>query len=964
MQSMYSSLKLSISLFFAAVAVIQITLPLSLASANTEKILNAVNIVEESDGTDEFFEKKVRPILMTNCARCHNSKSKIAELDLTTSEGFAAGGEGGPVIDRDNLPNSRILKVISYEDTLKMPPKRKLGDEDIKVIGEWVKMGAPWPGASTSSMVESNPTTWRSSTREFTDDEKKYWAYQPVSKQSPPPVKNSSWIKSPIDAFILNKLEEKGIEPSKPTDKTTLLRRATFDLTGLPPTESEIKDFLGDSSPKAFSKVIDRLLSSPRYGEKWGRHWLDVARYADSTGSDEDHRYPDAWKYRDYVIESFNKDRPYDQFVREQLAGDLLPHSSQNDGPVNRRGIIATGFLAIGPKAIAQQDKKKLLYDVYDEQVDVTTKAFLGLTVACARCHNHKFDPILTKDYYSLVGIFASTKSFKVVEGTVSQVVTKPLVTKEEYDAWIIKRDAHREQLKLRNFAIAEIVDKEQTKLISTTLPRMSDYMVAARDVYLNGKKLSNIVTTRKLSASTLKKWVEYLKPATVRHHLVAWHKTDDPIKTSFEYQQQFSNRLKEWNEKNEKWHQSYINAIKEGKKLPDRPEFESGEDRFFADLMFTKKGPYNVSADNKQLFNIKDKNQIASLKEELKQLKKVEPPSPEMACAIEEGENVNQKVFIRGDYRSEGEPAPKAFPLILSPHTRQSENFTGSGRQQLAEWITQPEHPLTARVMVNRVWQWHFGEGIVRTPDNFGKMGELPSHPELLDFMAQQFVSNGWSVKTLHKMIMLSNTYQISSETSDAAFTADPENRLFSRFNRRRLSVEEIRDSLLAIDASIDLTMGGTLQSGTGTDSENDNKRLSLNPEKLTRRTVYLPLRRANLPTLLNLFDFGDAGTPSGKRQLTNVPTQALFWMNSEFLTERSKKLAQSLLNQTAIEDKTRVDIAYRRILNRYVDNSETEQALTYIQSFKQKYSKSDLEGWQSFCRILMTSNDFVYVD
>ncbi len=909
----------------------------------------------------EFFEKQVRPILARNCAGCHSAKAKIAELDLTTAGGFQRGGESGPLVDKENPEQSRLLKVIGYQEKLKMPPAGKLKDEEIGILTAWVKMGAPWPHAKIETEAKS---TNRTSTREFTEAERNFWAFQPLSHATPPKVKDASWAKSPVDAFILQKLEEKRLSPATPVDKLTLLRRATYDLTGLPPTEAEIQEFLADHSPDAFRKVVKRLLASPRYGEKWGRNWLDVARYADSTGNDEDHRYPYAWKYRDYVIEAFNKDLPYDQFVREQIAGDLLPPA--NSEGVNRRGVIATGFLALGPKAIAQQDKKKMLYDVYDEQVDVTTKAFLGLTVSCARCHNHKFDPILTKDYYSMVGIFASTKSFSDPMAFVSQSLYKPLVVKSEYDVYLEKKKAHQARMKRRQLEIGEIVDRAKGKLVAENGSRLAEYMIAAREVYQDKADLNAVASRYRLPEDILKKWADYLKPGKVRQHLLEWQnaKPGTVKVVAAGYQQRFLDRQVKWNEKMREWRAKYQQALGENKDLPDKPEFEAGQDRFFNETYFGKEGPFSITQDDRARFADEDRQRIAELKKEIDELKKQAPPEPEMACAVEDGEIINQKVFIRGDFHNEGEDAPKSFPLILAENTKQPSINGGSGRLQLAEWIVQPEHPLTARVMVNRIWQWHFGEGIVRTPDNFGKMGERPTHPELLDFLARKFIESGWSIKSMHRLMMLSSAYQMSSQGSDRSFAADPENRLFSRFNRRRLSVEEVRDGMLAIDGSIDLTMGGSLQSGTGTDGENDNKRLSVNPEKLNRRTVYLPLRRANLPTLLNLFDFGDATTASGKRQLTNVATQALFWMNSEFLTERSKKFAQSLVERKESSDADLVRTAYVRIVNREATEEEVKQTVAYISGLKQKYSKDNLEAWQSFCRILMSSNDFIYVD
>ena len=352
----------------------------------------------------EFFEKQIRPVLAENCHVCHNPETNTAELDLTTAQGFQTGGQSGPLVSPENLERSRILEVIRYEGQVKMPPTGKLGAPQIAALTDWVKRGAHWPGTEERVLRPSLPS------RTFTEEEREFWAFQPVREPQLPRVKDESWIASPIDRFVLAKLEASGLEPAPPADKLTLLRRATFDLTGLPPTESEIVDFLTDDSRSAFEKVVDRLLASPRYGERWARHWFDVARYADSSGNDEDHRYPYAWRYRDYVIEAFNSDMPYDRFIREQLAGDLLP--AHVEGEINRQGIIATGFLALGQKAVAQQDKTKMLYDVYDEQLDLTSRALLGLSVTCARCHDHKFDPIRTRDYYSLISIFASTKNF------------------------------------------------------------------------------------------------------------------------------------------------------------------------------------------------------------------------------------------------------------------------------------------------------------------------------------------------------------------------------------------------------------------------------------------------------------------------------------------------------------------------------------------------------------------------
>ncbi|HYE72557.1 MAG TPA: DUF1549 domain-containing protein, partial [Blastocatellia bacterium] len=700
------------------------------ASASRDVTKNTLTVPQNSEAM-EFFEKQVRPLLVAKCQMCHSAEAKTSGLDLSSAEGFQRGGASGPLINKDNPEASLLLRAVSYDGALKMPPMGKLKAEEIAVLTAWVKMGAPWPGAvPTVAEHKASDKSWSSPTTErpFTDEEKKFWAFQPMSHPTPPQVKNEAWVQSPVDRFILAKLEEKGLEPAPPADKVTLLRRASYDLTGLPPTEREISDFVNDKSPDAFKKVVERLLSSLRYGEKWGRNWLDIARYADSTGNDEDHRYPYAYKYRDYVIEAFNRDLPYDQFVREQIAGDLIP--APDGSEVNKRGIIATGFLALGPKALAQQDKLKMLYDVYDEQVEVTSKAFLGLTVSCARCHNHKFDPLLTKDYYSMVGIFASTRSFKDPKTSVASLLYKPLVPKAEYAVYEEKLKAHQEAERKLRFAREEILDAKKEAAIKQLSGQIADYMLAARKVYEGGAKVEEAAKAQQLDTNVLKKWAEYLKPAAPRQHLLEWYEAqpDKLAEVARGYQQRFEQRLKEWQPKMDEWRAKYKEALANNSKLPNKPDFVEGEDRFFAQTYLARKGPLSADESEKAKFTAAELSEMTRLKQESEALKKKEPVEPEVTCAVEEGEAVAQKVFMRGDYNNAGEDAPKSVPAILRPVTKQPTFEKGSGRLQLAEWLTQPEHPLTARVMANRIWLWHFGEGIVRTPDNFGKMGERPS--------------------------------------------------------------------------------------------------------------------------------------------------------------------------------------------------------------------------------------------
>jgi hypothetical protein len=764
----------------------------------------------------------------------------------------------------------------------------------------------------------------------YSQGQRNFWSFRAIKD---PAISAAS----PIDALILAKLNEKGLKPAKPASKRVLIRRATFDLTGLPPTEAEIEAFQADKSPDAFAKVVDRLLASPRYGEKWGRHWLDVARYADSTGADEDHRYPYAWRYRDYVIGAFNRDLPYNQFVMEQIAGDLMP--SPDGKEVNVEGITATGFLSIGPRLIAEQDKPKMLYDFIDEQIDTTTRGILGLTVACARCHDHKFDPIATADYYSLAAIFANTKAFsKIGTGGVSDIYYAPLAPADVVLRWM------EQQAKLANMRrrINAVLDQEAEQRQAPLRSRVAEYMMATR----------HPDRAAGLDPLVLARWTKFLTPDKDPNPLLMrWHKAtaETEQEVALAYQHDFDEQFKDWTARTAKWNQ-FLAAATDGTALPARPPLKDADMMLLRAVMLDKaNGPLALpDVEMAKLYSDDTKLRIAFMRARLDDVTKDGPQEPPMACAVTEGKPVAQHVLVRGNPASLGDPVTRRFPTILAGDD-QPELPPGSGRLELAQWLASPKNPLTARVFVNRVWQWHFGEGLVRTPSNWGLVGEKPSHPELLDYLAARFIEEGWSVKKLHRRIMLSAAYQMSSDISAEAAEQDPGNRLLSHFSRRRLDVEEVRDAMLALDGSLDLTMGGTLQSGTGTDGENSALRLSIDPSTSKRRTVYLPLRRSNLPSLLNLFDFGDATTTCEGRALTNTAPQALFMMNSKFVDDRSVALATELGG--------RVDLLYQRILDRLPTAAERDDVLGYIAKVGEK-------GWQSMARILLSSNEFIYVD
>ena len=647
------------------------------------------------------------------------------------------------------------------------------------------------------------------------DDTRTHWAFQPITKPALPAVPDAAWVKTPIDAFILAKLTANGLKPSAPADRRTWMRRVHFDLLGLPPSIEDVDAFLYDKSPDAEAKLVEKLLASPHYGERWGRHWLDVARYADSNGLDENIAHGNAWRYRDYVIQAFNSDKPYDQFLREQIAGDLLPPTNDT---VRREQLIATGFLVLGPKVLAEPDERKMELDIVDEQIDTLGRSVMGLTLGCARCHDHKFDPISMPDYYALAGIFTSTKTMD--------------------------------------------------------------------------------------SFTKIAKWHEH------------------PIGSPAEVQRQVDYNAK-------------IARVQNSIKVL-KPKIDTDA-----------------------------KVEVKKLQAELAALIKAPVVEPS-AMGVTEGITADAPLLRRGNPTQPGKPVTRRFPTVLTRDNAVSLPVKQSGRLELADWLTRPEHPLPARVMANRVWRWHFGQGLVRSVDNFGLIGEKPSHPELLDWLATEFTNSNWSVKHLHRVIVLSATYRQSSLPNSANLDRDADNQLLWRFAPHRLEAEAIRDSLLAVSGQLDRTMGGPsithvknrefFFDHTSTDKTNYDSR---------RRAVYLPVVRNNIYDLFQLFDSTDGTVINGNRITTTVATQALFWMNSEFVTDRSHKFAEQLLKDKLL-DAERVKAAYLRILNRAATEDETANALGYVSSFKQKFAgdAAELKAWQSLCRVLMASNEFIYVD
>jgi hypothetical protein len=715
----------------------------------------------------EHFEKKIRPVLIEHCYKCHADQGKVrGGLRLDSREALRKGGDTGPALVPGKPEQSLLLKALRYgDDAPHMPPKSKLPDAVIADFELWIKQGAFDPRETKPAVAAPTPTVARD-----------HWAFQPVKRNlAPPAVKNTAWPNNAVDRFILTEIEKHNLTPTAAADRRTLLRRITFDLTGLPPTPEEMDAFLADRAADAFEKVVDRLLASPHYGERWGRHWLDVVRYADTAGETADFPAPHAWRYRNYVIDAFNRDKPFDQFIREQIAGDILARKAPPEQYAEL--VTATGYLAVarrfGFKASADH------YLTIEDTIDTLGKSILGLTLGCARCHDHKYDPVSSVDYYGLYGIFDSTR-------------------------YAFPGSEHEPR------------------------PR-------------------HMVPLQPAMAAMIEDWPGFL-----------------------------------------------------------------GMDKPFL-------------------------------------------PSLDVAYAVVEGKPHNARVHKRGEPTMLGDEVPRRFLQCLGGQMVPPDG--GSGRRALADWLADPANPLTARVMVNRVWQYHLGTGLVATPNDFGSRGSRPSHPELLDYLTARFIAEGWSIKKLHRRIVLSATYRQSAEGSADSLRLDANNVWLSRFPRRRLSAEEIRDSILAVSGDLDRAPGGPhpFPPEKGWTFSQHNPFAAVYDHN--RRSVYLMTPRLKRHPFLGLFDGADPNATTGRRDETTVPTQALFFMNDPFIHAKSTKLAERLL---ALPDETaRLDRAYRLCFGRPPTDGERTVAQRFLSA-----SKDPKQAWASWARVMLASNEFLYVD
>jgi mono/diheme cytochrome c family protein len=809
--------------------------------------------------TQAFFEKEVRPLLAENCFQCHGEAKQKGGLRLDSLEGVLHGGESGPAVVPGNPAESLLIEAVNH-DGLEMPPKGKLSDAQIDALKRWVQIGAPWPGAghATSS---GTPAVRRTA---LTDEDRAYWFFQPVKAVEPPAVPEG-WARNPIDAFILDRLRREGLSPSPEADRRTLIRRLTFDLTGLPPSPEEVEAFENDPAPDAYERLVDRLLDSPRHGEHWARHWLDLVRYAESDGYRQDAYRPDAWLYRDYVIRSLNADKPYDRFVREQIAGDELA----GDSPEMK---IAAGYFRLGTYEFNQRDVPAQWRAILDDVTDVTSEVFLGLGMGCARCHDHKFDPILQEDYYRLQAFF--TPLYPRKEATLATAA-------EEAD--------HRVAMAAWELATADLRE------------RIAELEADAR-------------------AASAKGVFDKFPPET--------------------------------------------KAILQ-KPSAERTPYER-QIAYLAGRQYDEEG-----AKIETLLQGEVKTRWQALMKELAAFDGIKPPRQQTVLTITDVGPAAPPTVIPGDRNARGiEPG---FLAVLGPGLGDPPAITplpgSTGRRTaLADWLTRPDNPMTTRVAVNRVWQYHFGRGIVATSSDFGRLGEPPTHPELLDWLAARFVQDGWSLKSLHRLIVQSATYRQAAQVSpsEMALLKDPDNRLLWRMTPRRLDAEPIRDAMLAVSGELDPAAAGP----------------GVEPSQ-PRRTVFTKVMRNTRDDLLEAFDAPDASLSTAQRNATVTPTQALLLINGPWSLERARAFASRVKAACPDDPAGQIDLAFRLAFGRHPEPDERADALAFLdwkpslageggraaagsggQTEVRTPSPADPAALADFCHALLNSNEFLYVD
>jgi cytochrome c553 len=808
---------------------------------------------------ETFFETKVRPVLAGTCQRCHGDRKAGNGLRVDSREALLKGGDHGPAVLPGDPDRSLLIQAVrrTHAD-LKMPPDKPLPEAVVGDLSTWVKQGAPWPKTSAARRLSQA---------------EQHWAFRQVRQVLPPPDPDGR-AQNPVDAFILARLREHGLRPVAPADRRTLLRRVTYDLIGLPPTPEEVEAFLADDSPDAYERVVDRLLASPQYGERWGRHWMDVVRYADTAGDNADYPVPEARLYRDYIIDSFNADEPYDEFVREQIAGDILARQDPQEKYAER--VIATGFLALSRRYAT--GPYELWHLTLEDSIDTTGRAFLGLTLRCARCHDHKFDPVTKEDYYALYGIFASTQY--------------PWAGAEELASMKRPREHFAPLLPPGEAAPRLDAYRQKIRQLEEEIPRAEKEGPLARRV----AELTKEIDAR--AARPQDAGAEAEDAAAYQAELAALRKERDAVNGQL---------------------QAQLGGMRAGLQNLLRPGL---------------------------------------------------PPDLPDAYAVQEGRPADAYVQLRGEVEQRGPVVRRGVPKFLEGGRSVSVPDGNSGRLELAEWLTRPDNPLTARVIVNRVWQHHFGRGLVTTPSNFGARGEPPTHPELLDWLTARFVESDWSIKSLHRLILLSQTYRLASADDEANAARDPGNRWYWRADRRRLDAEALRDTLLAVSGKLDRSRPGPHpfppMDRWGWTQHNPFKEVY----PTNHRSVYLMTQRFQRHPFLALFDGPDTNTSTEQRTASTVPLQALFLTNDPFVTEQAEGFARRLLAASG-DSRWRIDLAHRLAWARPARPDEVARGIHYMEEYRQRLAEAgapaerlELEAWTSYARVLLCANEFVCLD
>jgi hypothetical protein len=912
-----------------------------LACAGASLARGAEPAPPSKEGLD-FFEAKIRPVLVQSCYECHSeAKKKIkGKLRLDDYASMLKGGESGkPSVVPGDPEKSLMVFALTYEDkdtdthdALLMPPPkngkpRKLPDKVIEDFRKWIKMGAPYPQGHADAAPANSKT---------------HWAFVPPKEPAVPEVKLTSWVKNTIDKFVLAKLEAQNLHPSYPADKRTLIRRATFDLTGLPPTDAEVRAFEQDNSPDAYAKVIDRLLASPRYGERWGRYWLDVARYSDTKGYvfEEERRYPYSYTYRDWVIKAFNDDLPYDQFLIDQIAADKIDRHGDDSS------LAAEGFLTLGRRFLNQ------LPDIIDDRIDVLCRGTMAMTVGCARCHDHKFDPIPQKDYYALYAVFNNSP-----EATEQPLLGDPnkLPGYKKFAEELDRKEKTMSQYSRDRYA-------EHLALLRTSA-QISAYFMAARTAQVpdatagKGKPAKPDAITPFMTA----RWKSYLDAHSSAKDPVfaAWNAyTAIPASEFSTKSAEVTEKLASITDLNPLVREAFESnppaslhqvADRYGKLIAscdaaDNREYP--EEEQLRSVLRAPITPTNVEFEQRTaLFTVQEGQRERALKRDIEAFKSTDAGAPPRAMVLKDlPGRTPQNIFLRGNPANRGPLVKPAFLSVLSsPEDKPFEK--GSGRLELAQHIASKDNPLTARVMVNRIWLHHFGKAIVRTPSDFGVRSDPPTHPELLDFLAFRFMEGNWSIKNMHRMIMLSATYQQASDVDETVARLDPDNTLISHFNRQRLDWEATRDALLFVSGRLDTTMGGR----------------SVEVLESPRRTVYGFIDRQNLPGVFRAFDFASPDTTSPQRFTTTVPQQALFLMNSPFSVREAKELIKRPRIANATEPAERIHQLYNLVYQRDPSPEELETGLKFVGAAS---DSKRLTVWEQYAQVLLESNEFVFVD